>query len=344
MIADLFAGPGGWDEGARLAGYTGELVGLEWDMPACRTAVAAGHARIRADVATYPTAPFAGKVDGLIASPPCQSFSQAGNRRGLEDPRGELVWQPLRWARDLRPRWVACEQVPDVLPIWQILAAALRELGYTAWTGVLNSADYGVPQTRKRAILVARLDGRTVPPEPTHSRQSEEGLFGSLLPWVTMAEALGWHGVDRPARTVCGDRSPRWAYGAGNSYATGWTLMSAGKTGEGRHRRADAAPAATITGKGTAAWVHERPATTVCGDPRIGRPGHKDRDQGEAQFAQDSVRVSVTDAGLLQSFRADYPWQGNKTEQFGQVGNAVPPLLAAAILRPLLATAQEVAA
>jgi DNA (cytosine-5)-methyltransferase 1 len=310
VLLDLFAGPGGWDEGARLAGYTGPIVGLEWNRDACRTAVAAGHWRIQADVATYPTAPFVGKVDGLIASPPCQSFSQAGNRGGLDDERGQLVWQPLRWARALMPRWVAFEQVPDVFPIWQIIAAALRELGYTAWTGVLNAADFGVAQTRTRAFLVARSDG--VParlPTPTHSSDGGADLFGDgLQPWVSIADALGWEEHQRPARTVCGDRSPRWAYGQSNSYGTGWTLMSAGKTGEGRPRAADRAPAATLTGKATAAWVN--------GDQ--------------------ARQVTYAEAAILQSFRRDYPWHGNVTSRFGQVGNAVPPLLAAAILRPLL--------
>ena len=346
MIVDLFAGPGGWDEGARISGYTGELVGIEWDDDAVATAEAAGHRRVLADVATFPINNFAGKVAGLIASPPCQSFSHAGYRAGLDDPRGELVWQPLRWARELHPRWVALEQVPDVLPIWQITAATLREEGYSVWTGVLNSADYGVPQTRFRAILTARLDGPVCPPSPTHARHAADDLFGSeLRPWVSMAEALGW-GSPRPCRTIT-SAAGRGLTGGSNSrkamhaeIARGeWSFLGAGAASE---RTAGAAPrpldepAHTITGKGTAAWVFNRPATTVLGDPCIGRPGHKSRDKGERQFDKDSVRVTVQEAAILQSFRPDYPWQGSKTSQHQQVGNAVPPLLAAAILHPLI--------
>ena len=79
-------------------------------------------------------------------------------------------------------------------------------------------------------------------------------------------------------------------------------------------------------------WVLSRPATTVQGDPRIGRPGHKDREGGESQFEQGSVRITVTEAAILQSFPAAYPWHGNQGDRFLQVGNAVPPGLAAAVL------------
>lgn len=70
MILDKFAGPGGWAEGLRLLGLT--EVGLEWDKAACATRVAAGHRMtIRCDVSQHPTAPFVGRVQVSISSPPC---------------------------------------------------------------------------------------------------------------------------------------------------------------------------------------------------------------------------------------------------------------------------------
>jgi DNA (cytosine-5)-methyltransferase 1 len=79
--------------------------------------------------------------------------------------------------------------------------------------------------------------------------------------------------------------------------------------------------------------VQDRPATTVQGDPRIGRPGHKGREPGgESQFAVDSVRITVEEAAVLQSFRPDYPWAGTQTARFRQVGDAVPPRLAMAVV------------
>jgi DNA (cytosine-5)-methyltransferase 1 len=395
-VVDLYAGPGGWDEGMRQVGI--RSIGVETDGAACRTAAAAGHLRVRADVPTYAVEAFAG-CRGLVASPPCQAWSVAGKRQGeLDRPRvHELVdayavggnepgtgWadgrshhaaQPVRWVRDLRPEWVALEQVPPILGLWRHIAIVLRRWGYSTWTGVLNSADYGVPQTRERAFLLARLDGAAVPPEPTHARAPGDDLFGGRLePWVSMAEALGWVGVDRPARTIAGDRSPRWAYPQGNSYATGWTLdrrtNSAGPRGttvpvapvpvdrpaptvtsmtgaqwvlrngnqDNACERRACEPAGTLffgQRSNWVGWVRERPATTIQGTPRVGRPGHKDREGGESQFERGALNISIVEAAVLQSFRADYPWQGTKTQQFSQIGNAVPPLLASRIIEAL---------
>jgi DNA (cytosine-5)-methyltransferase 1 len=287
-VVELFAGPAGWGEGARRVGYHGRIVGIEIDKDACATAEAAGHERIQADVTKCPLKDFAG-IDGLIGSPVCTTYSKAGNGAGLADPRGQLVWEPQRWALALRPRWVALEQVPEVLPIWQIIADSLRQAGYSVWTGLVNSADHGVPQHRVRAGLIGRLDGQAKPPEPTHTEKTSSDLFGSQLEqWQTIAAALpnreGW--------------SYRRTRGAGITARHG-----------DRPDTPSTRPAPTITGKSRSdTWV---------------RDGQTDR-------------VAIEEAAVLQSFPADYPWQGSRTAQHQQVGNAVPPRLAESLLRPLL--------
>lgn len=90
-------------------------------------------------------------------------------------------------------------------------------------------------------------------------------------------------------------------------------------------------------------WPEVRPATTLQGDPRIGRPGHKNREDGEGQFEQEAIKVTLEEAAILQSFEPDYPFQGSRTKQFEQVGNAVPPFLAAAVLAELIDIAEEAA-
>jgi DNA (cytosine-5)-methyltransferase 1 len=377
LIVDLFAGPGGWSEGIRRHLGLAD-VGLEWDAAACQTRAAAGHATIQCDIAAYPTEPFRGRVTGLIASPPCQAWSRAGKRLALsdqpivhqavhdlsrgrdtraallaacKDERSLLAAEPLRWLHDLRPDWAVLEEVPDVLPLWKQYAEILRSWGYSVWSGVLNAADYGVPQTRQRAILIASGTRTVSAPPPTHTKNPMgDDLFGeSLRGWVTMAEALGWGATDRVSPTVTAGGGKT---GGPEPFPTqarqalldaqergAWVLRSrrdspkwVAQHGARENRRADE-PAPTFTGEAHR-WAWARPATTVMSTNRIAPSGHRDRSpQGESRFASpDTVRITVAEAAILQSFPADYPWQGTKTKQFEQVGNAVPPLLAAHIV------------
>src|ERR1019366_8248412 len=112
-----------------------------------------------------------------------------------------LVIEPARFIEAGRPERTALEQVPSVLPLWQVYAAELRRMGYSAWTGILDSACYGVPQTPERAILVASRVREVARPEPTHY-DPRKGLQLWGTPWMSMAEALGMGATARPAPTV----------------------------------------------------------------------------------------------------------------------------------------------
>jgi DNA (cytosine-5)-methyltransferase 1 len=391
LIVDLFAGPGGWDEGARLAGYAGPLVGVEWDDDACHTAVAAGHGRICGDVSGLDTAMFAGLADGLIASPPCQAWSMAGTRKGeldrehvyarttafasgrepddvdWADQRSLLTAEPMRWAMALRPRWIACEQVPAVLALWQYMAELLRGHGYTAWAGILSAEEYGVPQTRRRAILVARRDGGAVgPPIPTHQAYkagkphvTSPDLFGGQLPPpVSMADALGWGLPTRPAWTVTAggtDTGGAEVFGnARNRAELREVVLRNGPQLNAAQRSADA-PSGTIycSRPGNLKWSLrngnqanactrsvEEPAGTLF----FGQRTNAVQWVYDQPVDTESVRVGVKEAAVLQSFPAGYPWHGTKSAQFRQIGDAVPPRLAAAILQPLIAVDLQEAA
>lgn len=179
-------------------------------------------AHIKQQLATQGTPDYFG-YSLYIGSPPCQTFSLAGSgsgRKALDeviglidsrayldvdllhefgerhDPRTALVLAPLvRIVNDV-PTYVVLEQVPPVLPVWERYAVELRKWGYSVWVGILNAEQYGVPQTRKRAVLIARADGiEAAPPKPTHSRYyptNPARLDEGVLPWVSMAQALGW--------------------------------------------------------------------------------------------------------------------------------------------------------
>lgn len=220
MIVHGFAGIG-WSEA--LPPGTDE-VGLELNWEACRTRIAAGHRTIQCDVTAYPTWPFKGRTDGKIDSPPCPGFGKSGKKLGLLDlplvhqaiedlsrgkdtraaigaacldERSILTAEPMRWHYDLQPEWIAMEQVPSVLPVWEQYADILARWGYSTATGVLDAADYGLPQHRKRAVLVASREQAVALPAPTH------GGIGQL-PLNSMADAIGWGYTDRPAPTVTG--------------------------------------------------------------------------------------------------------------------------------------------
>lgn len=389
-IVDLFAGAGGWEEGLRELGH--EAIGIELDELACATAQAAGHARVLADVAALDPLEFA-PCWGLIGSPPCQAYSIAGKGLGrfdkprviacahelaagadtraehaaaCHDERSLLTVEPLRWALALRPRWIALEQVPPVLELWTLFASLLAVHGYHATAGVLSAEQYGVPQTRRRAFLIASLDGTVQMPAPTHRsynprrpcevREHER----HLRPWVSMGKALGW---SRPgvARTHANTNSGRRPGGLARSLdrpantldtACGsWTfepIPTASTVPDGLHprqhgsriRRLDT-PAFT-SAHSLPSWVHRRPATTILGDPRGQTTGHK-RTAADPpgrypnRNGVNAARVTVEQAAVLQGFRRGYPWQGSRRQQFRQIGNAVPPPLARHVLGAAIA-------
>jgi DNA (cytosine-5)-methyltransferase 1 len=112
-----------------------------------------------------------------------------------------LVLEPARLIAAAQPEWVALEQVPGVLPLWQAYAAGLRARGYSAWAGVVNAADYAVPQYRLRAVLIAsRVHAVGCPPAPCSDQRKGAQLWGD--PWVSMASAIGWGATGRPAPAV----------------------------------------------------------------------------------------------------------------------------------------------
>lgn len=371
-ILDLFAGPGGWDEGLRMLGIS-DVLGVEWEANACATAEAAGHRRLQADVAALDPFLFA-PITGLIASPPCQAWSMAGNRRGemdrdschwladkmaegvdviltdrgtpvvWEDDRSPLVCQPVRWVRDLRPEWVALEEVPAVASLWEHFARIFTAWGYSVWTGDLCAADFGVPQTRTRRVLIASRVRKVGPPRPTHSAQGGD-LFGTPS-WVSMADALG---ID-PADVV---GFPRRADTESNR--AGDVVTIAGADYRARDLFEASGPSHTVTEKARSwrRWLRcGNQANSPVRGPHEPAPtllfGHRSNDvswypsrpaarPGESmpaadRRAVDAVRVSVSEAGVLQTFPANYPWQGSRSKQYLQVGNAVPPLFAAHVL------------
>ncbi|MFI6061662.1 DNA cytosine methyltransferase [Streptomyces sp. NPDC051286] len=241
----------------------------------------------------------------------------------MSDERTGFVLQPLRWIMEAKLKRgrpyevVVLEQVPTVLPVWKHYAEILRRTGYAADAHVLHSEDFGVPQTRRRAVLIAQYDPgnerRKVRfPEATHQRyrkgaerltakddHRDGSLFptphgdGEIKPWVSMGDALA---ATRPYEFVMVSN-----YGSGGDPKK-------------RGRRNSVDPAPTITGK-----VRRNRLFLL-----------KEGESGAKEVGEELDRLTFPEAGLLQSFPVAYPWRSTDVAQ--QIGNAIPPRLSLHIL------------
>jgi len=159
-IISLFSGCGGLDLGFKKAGY--DLVWAnEYDKGIWAT-FAANHPDVYLDkrsIIDIPSREIPDDIDGIIGGPPCQSWSEAGARRGINDERGKLFYEYVRIIKDKQPLFFLAENVPGLtfqrnsLAFKDILAS-FSDVGYNLYCQVVNAADYGVPQDRKRVIIV----------------------------------------------------------------------------------------------------------------------------------------------------------------------------------------------
>lgn len=133
-------------------------------------------------------------------SPPCQGFSTANDSREADDPRNSLVFDFIDWVETLQPQLVTMENVTGMTSIetnfMSTIESAFQDAGYRVSWRTLNSADYGVPQTRRRVFTIGVRDDVTPPdrwfPKPTHAETATQTLDGRHLDaWVPVADAIG---------------------------------------------------------------------------------------------------------------------------------------------------------
>jgi DNA (cytosine-5)-methyltransferase 1 len=249
------------------------------------------------------------KVDFIIGGPPCQPFSIAGKRRGNHDSRAGLIGEFLRIVTEVSPRAVFFENVPNLATIdsgmvFDELVTGLRRLGYSVKTGIVAAADFGVPQIRRRLLLVGALDVANLElPDPTHACKtyvSVHEAIGNLPLAADYGECRVFNHeptehsddmVRRFGRLLPGKREPRSFHDRLHPDRPSYTLRA---------------------GSGNFSPL---------------RPIH---------YEYNRV-ITVRESARLQTFSDDFIWPDwiPRLQQYRQVGNAVPPLVARRVAEAL---------
>ena len=288
--------------------------------------------------------PFA---DVVVGGPPCQGFSLL-NKQREGDVRRSLWWHFMEVAERANARVIVMENVPQLMGSaeFQQMLSRLRQLGYRHYMAhVLCAADYGVPQTRRRAIVMASRVGPIALPTPTHleprrldSLDGQRTEWSKLQPWSRVKDAIG----DLPEPRGTGIReedsdTERLHFGR-QPTATSLKRYRAVPIGGNRfdlQRNApDITPACWIrkTSGGTDLFGRlwwDRPSVTI-------RTEFFKPEKGRYLHPVSHRPITHREAARLQSFPDDFTFRGTKIDIAKQIGNAVPPLLAFAIAKEVV--------
>lgn len=325
-VIELFAGCGGMALGFKSAGYRTVLAN-EWDKDACDSLRANITDRVLncaiQEIEHFP------KADVIAGGPPCQGFSNLGERVP-NDPRNQLWRQYMRCVEQVRPKVFVVENVAPLLKSAEFveMRKMAEALGYKIEGRVLNTADYGVPQTRKRAIVIASRVGQPFFPEPTHVDPSKRNLLtANLPPWRTVRDAIShlplnpngqnWH-IGRNPTPKSLERYRTIPTG-GNRWNLPNHLMP-----ECWKRKLEGGT--DLFGR---LWW-DRPSVTI-------RTEFYKPEKGRYLHPVAHRPITHREAALLQSFPEDFVFCGPRIAVGVQIGNAVPPLLGFAIAKALRA-------
>ena len=342
-IMDLFAGCGGLTEGFRQAGFV-PVFAVEFDRAAAATYSAnfGDHVYV-GDIADVDESDIP-EADVVVGGPPCQGFSQLGTR-DPRDPRNALWLEYARIVGYVRPKVFVLENVPQFLNSgqfemmldWAGPGGALEEYEFTY--EVLNAADYGVAQRRRRAIVIGSRIGQPSLPAPTHGRDADR-------PWVGLSAALT--GVPFAAGpSELPDR--RLPDGTPGPFSSEEIHLSRNPREISRRRYRHIPPGGNRfdlpTGLLPPCWANKTTGTTdVMGRLEWDRPALTIRteffkpEKGRYLHPQWNVHRPIThwEAARIQDFPDRFRWCGSKVEIARQIGNAVPVGLAKALAGSVL--------
>lgn len=337
---DLFAGCGGLTSGLRAAGFD-VLAAVEKDADASES-YRANHQKVKlyeSDIRTLSPGRILqelglrkGELDLIAGCPPCQGFTRLTENAQRRDHRNALIRHYLRFVRAIRPKVCMLENVPGLVKTakgrryFNELLAGLKRAGYRVSYEVVELADYGVPQLRKRLVLLAARSEPLAIPAPTHRDPSRPGKAGER-PWKTVRDAIGSLPVPpRRSQLLTGERTARyeWHYARDVAPVVKRRLEHALKNGRKRttlprslrlacHERY---PDGYFDVYGVMNWDAPSPTiTSGCTNASKGRFGHPSKPRP----------LTAVEAALLQTFPRSYRFKGSGLESVAaQIGNALP--------------------
>lgn len=338
-VIDLFAGVGGLSLGFEMEGFD-VLIANEYDQ-SIATAYIENHKKTKVivgDITSFDLnkvfGEYVDKVDVVIGGPPCQGFSQKGKRQTIYDERNFLFKYFISVVELVKPRYFVMENVPNLLTaekgyFFNQIEKLFNNLDYSLRAGILNAADYGVPQNRRRAIIVGKRLG-TAPKLP--KAHNEKVTVWDAISDLAFLESGEGESVQEYRKAPESEYELKMRKGSTmlyNHIATKHSMVAlqrlslippnAGK---------EILPQEHITKSiysGTWSRMKQNEVsvtiTTRFDTPSSGRFTHPFLNRA----------ITVREAARLQSFPDTFRFIGSKMSQMKQVGNAVPPLLAKAI-------------
>ena len=323
-VASIFSGAGGLDIGFRRAGFD-IAMSLDKDADCCSTIRqnTAGGIVLHRDITQVSFEKLhsqIGMVAFVIGGPPCQSFSAAGRRAGgiagINDARGSMYAHYCNLLKIFQPVGFLFENVRGILSSnkgkdWGTIQDAFAELGYTLSFSLLDAADYGVPQHRKRLILVGHKTEAFRFPQPTHGPDSRQGTA-----YISAGTAIA--DLDEPNEVV-----PPYGgkYGhllpdipPGQNYA-----FYTARMGHPQPKFAWRSRFSDFLYK----LDPDQPSRTL-----LARPGHY-----TGPFHWKNRQLTIPELKRLQGFPDDYRLCGSDRSQVRQIGNSVPPPLSYALAK-----------
>jgi len=309
---DVFAGAGGISLGLSMAGGKG-ICGLEIMPEACETyKYNFNHPILNEDITQkkskeklyqkvkeyFNTNDIKGKVDVISGGFPCQGFSMAGNRV-VDDERNSLYKELKEIVETLKPKFILMENVPGLRTmlngkVEEKILQDFEEIGYKIQVKILNSADYGVPQIRKRVIFIGnRIDKTNYHPKPIYQSHEYKTVYDAIADLQDKDKEFCENHIFTKHKPEMIERLRAIEPGKSlyKNFSDAWKKIE---------------------------W--NRPSCTI-----------KENHGGVNVHPEQGRVITPREMARLQSFPDNFKFKGSKKWQLVQLGNAVPPLMAKAI-------------